>query len=192
MMERGGRGRLRSRAAAPGRVRRAGRRKRGGWGSWPARHRACVSTTRVGAGREAFRVTAQVRSLSWPASRVLRGRDGPFPALAAGGIAARAALGAWSLGPAGWQSPSLPERAPRPPYAGATRRRWERWPRPVSYPGHAPAASTPAPQRPPPALHCQPIGDDGEPGCGSYLAGQEKGWWGRRTKWREPPLVRDS
>ncbi|XP_064449801.1 TSSK6-activating co-chaperone protein isoform X2 [Mirounga angustirostris] len=118
MMERGGRGRLRSRAAAPGRVRRAGRRKRGGWGSWPARHRACVSTTRVGAGREAFRVTAQLRSLSWPACRVLRGRDGPFPALAAGGIAARAALGAWSLGPAGWQSPSLPERAPRPPYAG--------------------------------------------------------------------------
>lgn len=54
MMERGGRGRLRSRVAAPGRVRRAGRRKRGGPGSWPAGHRACVSTTRVGAGQEVF------------------------------------------------------------------------------------------------------------------------------------------
>ncbi|XP_038398958.1 TSSK6-activating co-chaperone protein isoform X6 [Canis lupus familiaris] len=47
MMARGGPGRLRSRVAAPGRVRRAGRRKRGGWGSWPRRHRACVSTTRA-------------------------------------------------------------------------------------------------------------------------------------------------
>ena len=54
MIELRGHRRLRNRVAAPGRVRREPQRKRRGSGSWPARHCACVSTTRVGAGVEAF------------------------------------------------------------------------------------------------------------------------------------------
>lgn len=54
MIEMRGHRRLRNRVAAPGRVRREPQRKRRGSGSWPARHCACVSTTRVGAGAEAF------------------------------------------------------------------------------------------------------------------------------------------
>lgn len=50
MIEMRGHRRLRNRVAAPGRVWREPQRKRRGSGSWPARHCACVSTTRVGAG----------------------------------------------------------------------------------------------------------------------------------------------
>ena len=67
--------RLRNRVAAPGRARREPLRRRRGSGSWPARHCACVSTTRAGAGVEAFDYHHRWGH-STLASRPLSGREG--------------------------------------------------------------------------------------------------------------------
>lgn len=105
-----------------------------------------------------FRVTAQVRCPSRPACGVRWGRGGPFPALAAGGAAARAASGAGLWGRLGGRAllgaRGESPRAPRAPSAGASR---------------CPARSAPPglPSRLPRALLLRRTpahGDGGEPG----------------------------